>query len=530
MSRSARGVARGPIVAGCLAAGLLAYVALPPVARGDERSDVETKLERAIASKDAENARALLLAATRPGDERAVKLLVALATRLKPLQAHQALVDSMKQVKDEAAVKELIEQALKGTYAEMRALFVEGLAAQGSPAAVAAVLDALDDKDELVASCAARCARGFPAPETVDRLIAHLEKAEPKPQEATLARELLGALSAVTGESLSFALEWKGWWMEHSATWKPPAAPAAPAADKPAADKPAEGTGTVLDRLRHDRPEDARAIERLKEDVVIVVRGEGDRISEVLRAAKVPHKEIGSEDVSKIKLSPSSVLVLNCNNRKNQFSGVELAEISEFVSQGGYLFASNTQLELLIPKAFPGSVALDKRYIPPRRTEPLKIAIVPSAPRHPLLRDVFPATAWDGLAFAWTMEAQAAFPRILTPEVNVLITSPDCKKLLDNDVVAFAFRWHKGKVVPFGAHGRRPAGRPRSRAGASSTRSGSSRTRARTRATTSRSSSSSSTSSSRSSAPTSRGCRTPSALPDPRSRFSRTEPPGVTYS
>src|SRR4051812_26988463 len=100
-------------VRACVALGLVALAALPAALGGDDRSDVETRLEKAIATRDAENARSLLLAATRPGDERAAKLIVANAPRLKPLQTHQALVESMKQIKEEAGLKELIDQALK---------------------------------------------------------------------------------------------------------------------------------------------------------------------------------------------------------------------------------------------------------------------------------------------------------------------------------------------------------------------------------------------------------------------------------
>jgi hypothetical protein len=419
----------------------LALSALSVTARGDERSEAESKLEKAISAKDGEAAKNALAAATNPGDERAAKLIVTHAVRLKGIAPHEALLAAIARIKDDAGVHELAEQAQKSSSAELRFLLVEGLAAQGSPRAEKAVLDALDDKEDLVSTCAARSTRRFASPEAIDRLIARLEKAEPKPQEATLARELLGALSTITGESLSFALEWKGWWLQHKEGFKPKAASDAPAGG--------EGGTTVVDRLRQNRPEDAHTIERLKDDDVIVVRGKSDKISDVLKAIKIAHKEISPEEVSKTKLSPGSVLVLNCNSRENPYSDSEFAQIREFVEKGGYLFTSDWQLEFLLAKAFPRSVELDKKYYPETKGEAMTVTIVPAAPRHPLLRDVFPATSWDALGFTWKIDSNSEFPKILSPEVTVLVTSPECKQKLQNDAVALVFRWSKGKVVPY---------------------------------------------------------------------------------
>lgn len=442
-----------------------------PLARADERADAEKALEKAIGSKDRDAVSKALLDATKAGDERAAKLILSSLPKLKGLDVHSAILDAIKQVKDDAGIKELAGQAKSNGNAELRFVLIEGLACQGSDAAAKAVLDGLDDKDELVSNVAARSARMLGKPDTIDRLIARLEKAESKPSEAVLAREILGALSSLTGESLSFALEWKGWWMSHKEGWKPKTDPS----------EPSGGTkdgGSVIDRLKKERPSDAHTMERLGEDDVIVVKGHSDQVQDVLRAINVKHKLIDAEELKNLKLDPKSVLILNCNSRNNPYGDLEWSRIREFVDKGGYLFTSDWQLEFLLPKVFTGTIEMDKKVHTDELgkgggdggdpgQDPKKgkgkggkgggggkggvvpVSIMPTAAggKHPLMRDVFPATSWDASKFVWQLDNMSELIKILSPEVTVLVESPDLKKQYNNGAVAVTFRWHNGRIA-----------------------------------------------------------------------------------
>jgi hypothetical protein len=401
----------------------------------DDRAEAEKRLDAAITAQNKDQVKTALHDATSAGDVRAAKVIIAEALKLRGLGVHEELLAAIKGISDEAGVKELADAAKKNPQADLRYLLVEGLAQHASETAQHAVFDGLDDKDDQVSTIAARSVRQIKTPDCLERLMARLEKAESKPQEATLAREIQGALKAITGQDLSFAAEWKSWWQSHKAGWTPPSAADAAKAD-------GEGT-TSVDRLKKIRPEDAHTIERLGDDDIIVVKGHSDQISDVLKAIKINHKEIAPEDVAKTKLDPKSILVLNCNSRLNPYGESEFAKIREFVDRGGYLFTSDWQLEFLFPKVFEGSIHLDKKV----GKDALTVPIVAAAPRHPLMRDVFPMGTWDATAFSWHIDSHSELIKIDSPGVTVLVKSPELEQKFQNGAVAVTFRWHNGAVV-----------------------------------------------------------------------------------
>jgi hypothetical protein len=421
----------------------LALLLVLPLASADQRDDGEKALEKAVAAGDKEHAKEALLEATKPGDVRAAKLLITHALKLRGFGAHQELLDAIKEIKDEAAVKELAQAAVKSSQVDLRYILVEGLGLQGSETAARAVFDALDDKDDSISAVAARATRAIATPEAIERLLKRLEKGEPRAQDAALCRELVGALAAITRQELTFALEWRSWWMSHKDGWKAPAAE----------EKPADNDSNAFTRMKKNRPEDARTIERLGDDDVIVVKGKSDCISDVLKAIKIKHKEIAPEDLAATKLDPKSVLVLNCNSKLNPYDADQLARIRDFVDKGGYLFTSDWQLEFLLGETFPGSISLDKKI----GKDNVKVPILPAASKHPFLRDVFPMNTWDATTFTWLIDSHSELIKIQSPDVVVLVESPELKKQEGgNGAVAVTFRWHNGRVVT-GNEGRRQA-------------------------------------------------------------------------
>ncbi len=417
------------------ALALAVVLAIAGFVFADDRSEAEHALEKAIGSQNAGEAKQAFAAATKAGDLRAAKLIVSEALKLRGLDAHEQLLEAVKGITEEAGVKELAEAAHKSPQVDLRYILVEGLARQGSDAAQKAVCEALDDKDDTVSTIAARSIREMKTPETIERLIARFEKAESRPQEASLGREINGALVGITGMELNGAGEWKSWWKDHKTGWKP--------SDK--AEAKAQGEGeTSVDRLRKLRPEDAHTIERLSDDDVIVVKGHSDQIEQVLAAIKIHHKEIAAEELKNTKLDPKSILVLNCNSRNNPYGEAEFAKIRDFVDRGGYLFTSDWQLEFLMSKVFPGSITLDKKIGKDNLIVPIRPA--PGC-KHPFLRDVFPMTTWDQDKFVWHMDGHSELIKILSPGVTTLIESPELQGKFQNAAVGVTFRWHNNAVV-----------------------------------------------------------------------------------
>jgi hypothetical protein len=423
-----------------LAIALLALI--PALALADASAD----LDKAISAKDKEGTKKALAAACSAGDAKAAATLLRVAVKLRELDVHDEVLDAIKGIKAEDGVKKLADAARSSAQAEVRYILVEGLALQGSgsPVAAKAVMDALDDKEDVVQLIAARSLRHCATADAVDKLIAVLEKSEKDAKEASFVRELNGALAAITGENLSFALEWKGWWMSHKSGWQPKGAPQV--------EEPKSGGDTVMKRVAKERPSDARTIERMSDDDVICVEGSSDKVQDILKAIGIKHTRIKRDAFDSTKLDPKSILILNCDGKGHPaFSDAQLTRIREFVEKGGYVFSSDWELEFTIAKAFPNSIAKggeSSKTSKDEYTVDIKPASNPNDSKHPFLRDVFPLTTWDAAALAWKMDGKSFLIKALAPDVQVLIESAELKKRFpENSAVAVTFRWANGKVV-----------------------------------------------------------------------------------
>lgn len=404
-------------------------------------ADADAELDKAIASKDAAGAKKALAAATSAGDAKAAATILKVALRMRELDAHRELIDAIKSVKADDAVAKLAEAADKNSSADLRYLLVEGLALQGSAAAQKAVLEALDDKEDMVQTIAARSARHIPTAETIDKLIARLEKAEKNAKETSLCRELNGALASITAENLSFALEWKGWWLTRKDSWKGGKA-------EPAPDEGKSGGDTVMKRIAKERPNDAKTIERMANDDVIVVKGSSDTVQAVLKAIGIKHTVIDKDKFADTKLDPKSILIVNCDGKGHPaFDETQIARIREFVDKGGYLFTSDWELTFTIEKCFPGSIGKGGESSKDSKDD-YKVDIKPQDAKHPLLRDVFPLTTWDAAQLSWKMDGKSFLIKLLSSDVSILIESNELKKRFPEfPAVAVAFWWKNGKVV-----------------------------------------------------------------------------------
>ncbi len=421
---------------------LLTLLAVPVAAQ--DRSALERDLEKAIASRDKDRIAGALLPAVEAGDERAARFLLRVIPSLRGLDVHESLLGAIAAMKEDAAVESLGSAVKSNSNPEVRYVLVEGLARQGSEPAKRAVVTALDDDAPAVAGAAARAVRNLPSAEAIDALVERLAKAETKPDQRMLVREIQGALTALTGQTIPTSEIWKSWWAANKATWQPPSA--GPGGES-------GGEGTVVDRLKRNRPEDAETISRLANEDVIVVRGSSDKIGQVLKAIHIEHKQIQAEDLASTTLDPRCVLVLNCNGNNDPYTDAEFAKLREFVERGGYLFTSDWVLSHTLGKAFPGSIAIDQKTQP----DEFVVPILPVSSEHPLMRDVFPATTFDARAYTWHIDGNSELVKLLSRDVTVLVQSPELDKRWKAPAVAVTFRWQGGRVVPAAAAFRRPA-------------------------------------------------------------------------
>lgn len=421
----------------CLvSAGLvLALVSWAPLksAFASER-DVKKKLLGSLKRRDRTGAvEALNEAAALPGDKGA-KLILSKALQIGLLGLVDEIVESLGKVNDP---KPVVKAATSHRTPDVRYLCVRALASHKTPEALAACQKALGDKAEVVAVAAVRSTQAKMTKEIVDewlKLLLKEEKAKPKKQRQSFLRELVTALKNATGQEIDAGVDWDNYWKAHRAAWKAPDL-ATGGSDK-----------DVIDRMKKHRKSDVKTLERLADTDVIVMRGRSDKVEQVLTAIKIKHKRINREDFGKLELKPNSVLVLNCNGDKDKFTDAEIAKISRFVAQGGYLFSSDWQLKFTVEKAFPGAIAFGGESERTKRGEEISSPITPVVGNHPYMRDVFPLSTIERAGYKWKIDGRSHLIKILSKKGVIPLISCEALKAKKAPFVAVTFRW-KGRVV-----------------------------------------------------------------------------------
>lgn len=166
--------------------------------------------------------------------------------------------------------------------------------------------------------------------------------------------------------------------------------------------------------MRRERPADLKTITRLRDDEIIVIKG-NDSVEKVLRALDLKFTAIEREAFDAFQLDPSKqVLILNCPGKK-EFTQTGLQKVQAFVAAGGYLFCSDWELGKTLAKIFPGVVEFLRET--PRSDTPRDVTIQPHPEtiNHPLMRDVFPLNSWTEQRFAWKLEGGPTWPSRTRP-------------------------------------------------------------------------------------------------------------------
>jgi len=358
-------------------------------------------------------------------DKATVKAVLSNATRVRTLGVYDELVTTLNSARGEA-LEELIKQAKRNKQADVRFLIVDALGRVPEQSAEQALLEALeDDKDQTVAVLAARKLGKRGTPTAVDALIPILEELEDEGERPRMIREVNGALQTLTGNDLDNARGWKTWWDAHRSEFT--------------AQAPDEGEGTktrnALDRMRKERPGDARTMERIRDDEIIAIKGSSDKVEDVLAELDLKHKTYNRDEFDSVKLDPArQVLILNCAGNKT-LSDEGIQRVRAFVAEGGYLFTSDWELRNTLEKAFPEVVAFLKES--PREEKKVTIKAPPEAYTHPLMRDVFPLGTWSEREFTWNLDGRSHLVKD-NRALTVLVSCPEIKDL-GSTTVAFTF-------------------------------------------------------------------------------------------
>ena len=91
---------------------------------------------------------------------------------------------------------------------------------------------------------------------------------------------------------------------------------------------------------------------------IVVIRGQYDRVEDVLGAMRIPHKVVDPTGFRSAHLSPDALLVINC---PGQLDRSAIQRVREFVEQGGSLFSTDWALLHVVEPAFPGTVEFNKQ-------------------------------------------------------------------------------------------------------------------------------------------------------------------------
>ena len=386
------------------------------------------EIRKALRSGDKGQVQALLKELKGGLDKPAVRAVIECALEVKTLGVYDELVSTLATATGEA-LEEIEKAAGDNKRPDIRFLLVDVLGKCPDKGAEGALIRTLEkEKDEMVAVLAARQLGRRGTASAVDELIPLLAKLEKDDKRTRLVREVNGALAQLTGQDLSVAQDWKNFWDAHRAEF----VEKTPAADDGRSHVKDEN---AIDRLKRERPGDARTMERLREDDVVVIKGRSDKVEEVLDALKLKHVEHERSAFDSVELDPErQVLVLNCAS-KEYLSEAGIAKVREFVAKGGYLFSSDWELRNTLAKAFPEVV----EFLKDAGKDDLKVTIRPNRENanHPLLRDVFPLGTWTEAKFTWTIDSRSHLVKP-NPNLQVLVESPEMDSMGSN-IVAFCF-------------------------------------------------------------------------------------------
>lgn len=194
-------------------------------------------------------------------------------------------------------------------------------------------------------------------------------------------------------------------------------------------------------RIVEDSPDDARALEGVRDSDIVVVPGEYDQVELVLDALQMPYLKLSPEQVAKTPLRPEQLLIVNCPGKLPRES---ITSVRDFVTKGGSLFTTDWALRNVIELAFPGYIEYNEN---PTTDDVVRIEVLKKD--NPFLKGVMD----KGDDPQWWLEGSSYPMKVLAEEkVEVLITSKELGTKYGEAPVAVLFRHGEGEVFHMISH------------------------------------------------------------------------------
>jgi hypothetical protein len=187
----------------------------------------------------------------------------------------------------------------------------------------------------------------------------------------------------------------------------------------------------------------ARAIGDLKQTDIVVVRGDYDKIEDVLQQAGTPCTVIGPRQLGNYGLSPEQVVFVNCLS-EGKVAAKGIGNLRRYVEKGGYLTTTDWALKAVVEKAFPGYV---KHNGITTRNDVVKVHLCGKNAQF------LAGLQGKSLKPQWWLEGSSYPIEILDKKnVEVLIDSSEMKRKYNDSPIVVTFDHGQGKVIHMVSH------------------------------------------------------------------------------
>jgi HEAT repeat protein len=262
------------------------------------------------------------------------------------------------------------------------------------PAGVAPLKALLSHKDWRLRGAAAAGLGWIRQKEAVDLLIGALPD-----RDLSVAWAARESLRRIAGKPVGDKTkEWVQWWEPRRAGFEFP--------DRDAEAKQAKKYGYAVGES---------AVYEDLDVVVLVTRGGGDNIQDLLKSLGIRHRLVRAASVDQAALHPDALLVANC---PGEIVAKDVERISWFVRAGGYLFSSCWALTHTVGEAFPDIV---------KKVE-TKGQVIGTVPAEPVpSASPFVAGVFDEAVRASYELMGSHLLQVVDPErCEVIVDSPEC--------------------------------------------------------------------------------------------------------
>jgi len=197
----------------------------------------------------------------------------------------------------------------------------------------------------------------------------------------------------------------------------------------------------VKKRLDKEDRDNAKFINDISKNDLIVIDGTYDHIHLVLSSLRLPFTRVTHQDLKNIKFQPHQTVFVNC---AADFPQDQARRLASFVAEGGQLITTDWALKSVLEHAFPGYVAYNNK---PTGDEVVRIEVMDK--NDPVIKGFLD----EETAPVWWLEGSSYPIRILNRNaVKVLMRSKELKERYGEEAVLIRFQYGKGTVYHMISH------------------------------------------------------------------------------